>query len=189
MTTEFVHSVARPSGVDGPEAVARLRRAGLWLSLAGGPGIGWSSDEFPTIFAADSAPRMDGLTLSGEERLEATVRPSSPSPCTVSGGVVALRRFELRPGALEEFLSLSVGAWPVFEELYEARILGLFRSTGRPPEEECLLLVTWYASLAEWERSRQAVGARQGAAAEAGRRFQRRHELTRRTLVRTGIPL
>lgn len=41
--------------------------------------------------------------------------------------MVALRRFEVEIGDADEFLDLSAGAWPTFERLYEARILGLFR--------------------------------------------------------------
>ncbi|HEV2368663.1 MAG TPA: hypothetical protein VGR90_02230, partial [Acidimicrobiales bacterium] len=107
----------------------------------------------------------------------------------LDGGVVALRRFEVEIGD-REFLDLSAGAWPTFERLYEARILGLFRFDAPGDHAPAtFLLSTWYRSLAEWERSRVAVVAEEGDAVEAGRRFRRRRELTKRTVVRVGVPL
>ena len=107
------------------------------------------------------------------------------------GGVVALRWFELPAADWDEFLDLSVGAWPGFERAYEAQILGLFRSVDVAAPLARALLVTRYRSLAEWERSREAGasdGAGSGEVAEAGRRFRRRHQLTTSTVVRIASP-
>jgi hypothetical protein len=49
-----------------------------------------------------------------------------------------------------------------------------------------VLLITRYPSLDAWERSRAAARADDVDVAESGRRFMRRRELTRRSIVRIG---
>jgi hypothetical protein len=99
---------------------------------------------------------------------------------------VALRDFEVSADDLDEFVDLSAGAWNSFEAVFDATVLGLFRRGDATTPEVGLLLVTRYASLAVWEQSRAAVPARTGHLAEAGARFRRRQEITRRTRVRVG---
>jgi hypothetical protein len=109
---------------------------------------------------------------------------SSGRPTTT--GVVALRDFEVSIQDLDEFVDLSAGAWDSFEAAFDATVLGLFRRSDVTGPEAGLLLVTRYASLAVWEQSRAAVPAQTGQLAEAGGRFRRRREITRRTRVRVG---
>jgi hypothetical protein len=109
---------------------------------------------------------------------------SSERPTTT--GVVALRDFEVSIQDLDEFVDLSAGAWDSFEAAFDATVLGLFRRSDVTGPEAGLLLVTRYASLAVWEQSRAAVPAQTGQLAEAGGRFRRRREITRRTRVRVG---
>ncbi|MGH9306177.1 MAG: hypothetical protein ACRD0I_04750, partial [Acidimicrobiales bacterium] len=176
-----------------PDAVEALRDHGVWLALWGGPGIGFASDEIPAVLTA-APPSSDGLTPSEAqftqcEQLEATVRPTSSQPLQLDSGIVALRWFEVNTIDWEEFLDLSASAWPDFEASYDSRILGLFRSRDAEVNRARALLATHYASLSEWERSRQAITARDGAGAIAGQRFRRRQHLTRWTLVRVGLPI
>jgi hypothetical protein len=116
-----------------------------------------------------------------QERLVATVRPTAPATLT-RPGVYAHRWFDLCEADWAEFLELSQGAWPAFERAYDAEIQGFFRSLDAAPPRARVLLLTRYASLAEWSRSREAVddGTR-----ESARRFRRRHELTESTVVVT----
>lgn len=162
-----------------------------WI-VAGGPGgIGWHSDELAVLLPADPARPVDASALVGGRcdvqsvrRLESTARPTAPDRPSIGAGVLALRSFELAAADWDEFLELSVTAWPGFEASYDAQILGLFRSVDTAAPDAAALLVTWYASLASWEQSRGTVRATDGVQADAGRKFLRRHQLTRRTIVR-----
>lgn len=183
----YLYTVVRePAGFG---VVDRLRREPSWLALAGGPGIGFASDEYPLIVSVEAGQPPPALPASAGpvERLSPTVRPTGPEPPHLDGGMVALRRFEVDPADASEVVELSAAAWPAFENAYDARILGFFSVEETGGSE--FLLVTWYRSLAEWERSRGTLQAELGDVAEAGRRFRRRHELTRRTIVRIGVPL
>ena len=182
----FVFAVAQDEGRPPGGVIGTLRQAEPWLLLAGGPGIGFASDEFPVIFSGHK-PTIGVSTAEAPQSMDPTTRPTGTEPPRLDGGVVALRRFDIRAEDASEFVELSAGAWLDFERLYEARILGLFRMEGSPSGAASFLLTTWYASLAEWERSRGVGGAEGGA--EAARRFQRRRELTVRTDVRVGVPL
>ena len=79
-----------------------------------------------------------------------------------------------------EFADLSERAWPGFESSYDAHICGFFRSLDVRPPDARVLLLTRYASLAVWEASRTADTGRS--------EFQRRHKLTRSTIVCTAVP-
>lgn len=159
-----------------------------WV-VAGGPmGIGWHSDEMAMLLpgSADVARKTsdlgDGVATVAVERLTSVARADEevrPEP-----GVLALRWFELAASDWAEFLDLSVGAWGGFEGAHTSTVLGLFRSEDCPEPDARALLVTWYGSLADWESSRRTVRATRGEEAEAGRRFRRRHEITRRSIVR-----
>jgi hypothetical protein len=175
-------------GADG----ARDAGVTLWGAWLGGGSIGWHDDEVILMLGrpADDddfdggawlAGATDGLFDVAAEALVATVRPADAAPLA-AGGVQAHRWFELHDAAdFDELLTLSAEAWPAFEAAYDARIEGFFRATTDPRR---VLLVTRYASVAEWERSRQVARAEDGELADARRRFVRRRELTRRQVVR-----
>jgi len=159
--------------------------AGTWLGAAS---IGWSDDEAIVLVGwPDQRPDatawtqpIDPPATSVLTPLKATARPAAPGPLP-RGGVHAHRWLEATPNDIDEIVHLSAQAWPAFEASFEARIEGLFRTedgSGR------LLLITWYSSVAEWERSRAVAGADRGSLAEARRHFQRRRQLTRRQVVR-----
>jgi hypothetical protein len=170
-------------GPDGP------RLPGEWLRIRGAGSVGWASDEAAVILAGPDAGELCAAARGvggGDVRpLEPTARPTGDPPA-VTPGVVALRWFDLSAADWDEFLDLSVGAWPAFEASFDATVLGLFRAGGVGPPDAAALLVTRYASLAVWEESRSVLAARSGSLAHSGRRFLRRHELTRRSIVRIG---
>jgi hypothetical protein len=143
---------------------------------SGAGGIGWYDDEHVTLVGwpgPATAPRVDGA-----ERLIATARPTELGPLA-PGGVFAHRWFEIDPADWDEFLTLSTEAWPAFESAYGAAIEAFLRSEDDPGR---VLLITRYPSMAAWEDSRAVL--RQDV--ETGRKFLRRRELTRRSIVRTG---
>ncbi|HZU72301.1 MAG TPA: hypothetical protein VE990_05965 [Acidimicrobiales bacterium] len=172
-----------------PDDARRLvsdHREAIWLAVGGAGSIGWYDDQAALI----ARQPLSGPGVGAPIELTPTSRPVDPSaPLAVEHGVVALRWFEVAPGAFGEFVELSTEAWPVFESVNDATVLGLFRADADGPDLTVALLATRYGSLAEWERSRQTVRATEGEAAEAGRRFQRRRQLTRRSVVRVGRSL
>ena len=97
-----------------------------------------------------------------------TIRPKKHEIATETG-VYVFRWFSIDPIKINEIVSLSAAAWPVFEGEFETRVLGLFAEDTLAPDT--LLLLTWYANLAVWEKSRNPP-------LEARENFLRRHTLT-----------
>ena len=189
--TSFVAATLPDGGGEGPP-----RLPGEWLRIRGATSIGWPSDETAVIVTGGDPTGVAGSVAaadaSGIRPLVPTGRPSDDR-LPERSGVVALRWFELAAADWDEFLDLSVSAWPAFEESFDAAILGLFRASDvDAPDVDApdatALLVTRYASLAVWEESRSVLAARSGSLAHSGRRFLRRHEITRRSVVRVGRP-
>lgn len=161
---------------------------GVWV---GGGSVGWSDDELVALVGWTGEPHdaqsllfdgRSGVADSVVHPLQATARPGRP-PVLVPDGVFAHRWFDFASADWDEFLALSTDAWTTFESVYEAEVIGLFRSTDVSDPNGRALLITRYASFAEWERSRGALGSDERSAA-AGQRFLRRREITTRTLVR-----
>ena len=186
MALSHVAAALPDPGGDGPPPLP-----GEWLRIRGATSVGWASDETAVILAGTAADDLRAAALGAGGRdvrvLTPTARPVGDPP-PVPDGVVALRWFELAAADWDEFLDLSVGAWPTFESSFDATILGLFRASDVDLPDATALLVTRYASLAVWEESRSVLAARSGSLATSGRRFLRRHELTRRSVVRIGRP-
>jgi hypothetical protein len=185
---DFEHLLLRVPPLRAGEIQARLVERS-WV-VAGGPlGIGWQSEEMAAVLpsgrgeGAEGVPDLgDGVDVLAVERLISVARADDTTrPRT---GVLALRWFELAASDWDEFLDLSVGAWGGFEGAHTSNVLGLFRSEDCAEPDARALLVTWYGSLADWETSRRTVRATTGEEAAAGRRFRRRHEITRRSIVR-----
>lgn len=160
---------------------------GLWRGE-----IGWHSDEGVVMCAWPPEAERDrsvlqeiaGVVESSSHRLVATVRPTSPEPPTADG-IYAHRWFECAERDWPEFLELSEGAWPDFEETFDGtRIIGFWRSLETPDGLVRALLITRYASLAAWERSRPYAPETVPGAEQARAKFLRRAELTERTIVR-----
>ena len=170
--------------------VERLRAAagaslfGVWrgqIGLEANEGIAmtaWADEEALAAGARALAPVFAQARESHAERLIATLRPDTPAP-PERRGVYAFRFFELADSDWDEFASLSERAWPGFESGFDARICGFFRSLDVASPAARVLLVTRYASLATWEASRADVSREE---------FQRRHKLTRATIVVTAVP-
>lgn len=161
---------------------------GVWV---GAGSVGWSDDELVAMVGWTGEPHdaqsllfdgRSGVTDSVVHPVQGTVRPERPA-ALAAGGVFAHRWFDFASDDWNEFLALSTEAWKTFEDVYDAEIVGLFRSTDVTEPNGRALLLTRYASFAEWERSRGALRSDERSA-EAGRRFLRRREITTRTLVR-----
>ena len=170
--------------------VERLRGAagatlfGVWrgqIGLEANEGIAltaFADEEALAASARALAPLFAQARDSHAERLVATLRPDEPAP-PERRGIYAFRFFELAEADWAEFASLSERAWPGFESGYDARICGFWKSLDVAPPAARVLLLTRYASLATWEASRADVSRDE---------FQRRHKLTRSTIVVTAVP-
>lgn len=175
----------------GAEAVQRGGGSlyGLWTGQ-----IGLASDEgvvmtaWPTAQAAEQAAGfvvqgIDAIVESRGERLVATARPHTPTPPSRTG-IYAHRWFDLEEHDWPEFLELSEQAWPGMEADLDMEILGFWRSVDVIAPHARVLLMTWYANLAMWERSRHARTPEEQA---SWQRFERRHALTTSTRVVTTV--
>ncbi|GIW12948.1 MAG: hypothetical protein KatS3mg062_0387 [Tepidiforma sp.] len=136
--------------------------------------LGLRTDEMFAVAAAPDAAERPGLP--GAETLDryvgtATARPLAPEP-QQTPGVYVFRRFQIATASVEEFLRLSVEAWETFENdpAFQAEPRALLRS-DLPGGLTHMMLITWYADLASWERSRQPAPA-------ARENFQARARLT-----------
>jgi hypothetical protein len=163
----------------------------LWGSWFGIGSIGWFDDQVVVMTFGGEGARADGADadwlasgpgVTGVEwvELRPTARPTHDAPLE-RPGLYAHRWFDVSPNNVDEIVSLSADAWPAFEAAYDARIQGLFRSQELPSR---LLLVTQYASVGEWERSRGIGQAREGDLGNARRNLERRRVLTGRQVVR-----
>ncbi|MHB1444227.1 MAG: hypothetical protein ACYCZV_01015 [Acidimicrobiales bacterium] len=173
------------------EAGTPLPGTRLWGSWLGAGSIGWFDDQVVVISfsvggaqveGADAEWLASGPGVTGVEcvTLQPTARPTHDAPLE-RPGAYAHRWFDVRPADVDEIVSMSADAWPAFEAGYDAQVQGLFRSGEEPSR---LLLVTRYASVAEWERSRGVGQAREGALGNARSSFERRRALTGRQVVR-----
>ncbi len=150
----------------------------------------WPDEESSRRSGVLSIAGVDDVLESDAEQLVATVRPVDPTPPT-RPGVYAHRRFEIQEKDWPEFLELSSGAWPDFESAYDVRVIGFWRSLDVASPRARVELLTFYPTLAHWERSRGPRGGARGPTADAPtpteshRRFGRRHELTEDTCVVT----
>ncbi len=157
---------------------------GVWrgqIGMEANEGIALTAwpDEQALAEGATALSRLWAAALeSRAERLVATLRPDQPTP-PPQDGVYAFRFFSLAEADWPEFADLSGRAWPGFEGGYDAHIHGFFRSLDAAPPDARVLLLTRYASLAVWEASRADTGRAE---------FQRRHKLTRATIVCTAVP-
>ena len=164
-------------------------RGGIVVGVfAGAGGIGWWDDEATVLVGwPDAPPAHRGADDAGDAiEMHATARPGAVRPLE-PGGVFAHRWFEIDGSTWDEFLELSTGAWPAFETAYGATIEGFFRTEAAPGGTDRVLLITRYPSYAAWEQSRGALRDPTADVAESGRRFLRRRELTKRSIVRIGV--
>lgn len=173
---------------DAVSAVARRLKASPVAPVAVfAPLLGYPSNTvlalFPALEADDALPatRVEGAVSALRTRLAPTARPAADAT-PAAGGVYVHNWFNIDAGAVEEFVDLSVEAWPDFESRFDARIFGLFLAEesdiDRSQGARRLLLMTRYGDLGVWQASRDPT-------TEAMKIFARRRELTRASLARS----
>jgi hypothetical protein len=161
----------------------------------GGPGLlgvfapllGYASNEALVLTderaSADAVLKGSGVNAAEWRRMSPTLRPHQggrPEP----GGIYVHNWFTIDAGAFDEFVRLSGAAWLDFEAKFDAKIYGLFAVEPQAAEMAAgarrLLLMTRYADLGEWQRSRDPT-------TEAMQIFARRRELTQVSLARACV--
>lgn len=181
--------------------VGRERNAQRTLAeqvyAGGGPGVlgvfapllGYASNEALVLTderaSSDAVLRGSGVTAAEWTRMSPTLRPHQNAR-PESGGIYVHNWFTVDGEAFDEFVQLSGAAWPDFEARFDARIYGLFAAeptaSERAAKSRRLLLMTRYADLGEWQKSRDPT-------TEAMQIFARRRELTRVSLARACVLL
>jgi hypothetical protein len=118
-----------------------------------------------------------GASVVEARDLVATARPLTNEPPS-KPGLYVHRLFGVDGQDVDRFVELSAEAWNTFENTtdYQAEPQGLFRMRDHPAAGGQMLLVTWYDSLASWERSRTP-------APEAEANFRQRAMLTKRSIA------
>jgi hypothetical protein len=151
------------------------------------PLLGYASNEALVLTdqraTSDAVLMGSGVAAAEWTRMSPTLRPHQnalPEP----GGVYVHNWFTIDGAAFDEFVQLSGAAWPDFEARFDAKIFGLFAVEPQAAETAAgarrLLLMTRYADLGEWQKSRDPT-------TEAMKIFLRRRELTRVSLARACV--
>lgn len=198
--TAWVHAVVRSNGPDnvvawlrqldgGAEALSAIG-ARVWGLWSGRSGIGFRSDELVvSTWCPDVTTTTDSIAiLSQYSKVDdvaarvmlPTTRPADSTPPN-GDGVWVFREFELDVRDVARFVELSSGAWETFDNGDDIEVVGLFRTPG-DVDPASMLLVTRYADLTTWERSRSPARD-----PEAWKRFAERHALTRWTRARSAV--
>jgi len=112
----------------------------------------WENTEITAAWFEQLAQQNE-WQLSAQEQLLPTVRPLAPEPMTRSG-VYVIRWIRMQPDDIAEYTRLCLETWPRFEISTQSRCYGVFRPVENTGIAK-LLMLTWYASLDDWEKSRQ----------------------------------
>ncbi|MFT5113116.1 MAG: hypothetical protein ACI8P9_002444 [Parasphingorhabdus sp.] len=91
--------------------------------------------------------------IKAQGSLLPTVRPNDAEILTEQG-IYVIRWINIKSEDIAEYTSLCVDTWPAFEAASKARCFGVFRVKDFDNPARILML-TWYASLLEWENSRR----------------------------------
>jgi hypothetical protein len=97
---------------------------------------------------------FDNYCTSAQEQLIATVRPAQ-AVFIDRPGIYVVRWIRMQSSDIDEYTQLCLETWPRFEENSQARCYGVFRPFEKQEGVEKILMLTWYATLNDWEQSRQ----------------------------------
>jgi hypothetical protein len=168
--------------------VHRLNDAGITLWGAWAAIFGIAGNE--VIIVTNAAPDLDlrggveaavsawdGVEIIDEHLMTPTIRPARTSRLATPEGIYVIRYFDLLRSDIDEFVRLSDQGWPSFEadEEFDFQPQGLFVREGES-ERTSMVLITWYESLASWQRSRQFPE-------DARKAFQQRGTFTLRSIA------
>ncbi|HET9159070.1 MAG TPA: hypothetical protein VFN88_00525 [Caulobacteraceae bacterium] len=147
------------------------------------PQLGWDSNELAILIrwkpgvADPSAVNLALLHAPGFAGLErhpmVAAARAGRDETLKPGGIYVHRWFEIKPSDRAEFIRLSAEGWVDFEKRFDTKIFGQMVEIQPRPKNTNLwvLLLTYYASHAVWEASRDPT-------TDAMKSFQRRAQLT-----------
>ena len=144
--------------------------------------LGFASNEATVLLRdADGTGLRDapGVVSLTSDALTPTVRPADDKPLK-RGGIHVHRWFAVDGDRVGDFIALSNKAWENFEGSYDTEIFGLFVAPPADDGTGRLLLLTWYASHAVWEASRDQTRDPAGL-------FAQRHALTKWTIGKSSV--
>jgi hypothetical protein len=113
----------------------------------------WSDNAVPEVVFRQLAQEC-GWRYQAEPLMLATVRPTKAEKID-RPGVYVIRWIRMESEDVDEYTSLCVETWPQFEGVARARCYGVFKPLDNQKGVVIILMLTWYASLTDWEVSRQ----------------------------------
>jgi hypothetical protein len=135
----------------------------------------WSVPDGVIQHVTETFMAVEGIVSVADHLVVPTSRPTTNAP-PYKPGLYVHRWFLLESRHVDEAVALSATAWETFEHTFEVEIIGFFRTVEPQTELAELMLLTWYPTLAAWEKSRHAE-----LTPEARTRFIRRRELSQVT--------
>lgn len=86
--------------------------------------------------------------------LTPTVRPKKVEAIERQG-IYVIRWIRMAQADVDEYIRLCLETWPAFESMAKARCYGVFKPADSGSSITTLLMLTWYATLTDWEQSRR----------------------------------
>ncbi len=100
-----------------------------------------------------SIQSLSDYSIVDQQALKATVRPNGAEIISRKG-IYVIRHIRMLASDIDEYTTLCLETWPRFEASTESCCYGVFR----PSENqlvETILMLTWYRTFDDWEKSRQ----------------------------------
>jgi hypothetical protein len=111
----------------------------------------WDSSSRATDCYSTIAQMPDTI-VAEQFDMTVTVRPSEPTKIDREGFYV-IRWIRMLSTDVDEYTRLCLETWPAFESFGTARCYGVF-SRAEEGDVSKVLMLTWYASMDDWEKSR-----------------------------------
>jgi hypothetical protein len=112
----------------------------------------WPTDDFEAAIMPGLA-RHNQWSITEQVRLRQTVRPLQAEAID-RRGIYVIRWIRMLTSDIDEYTRLCLETWPRFEAATRSRCYGVFQPL-EDSEVSRLLMLTWYATLTDWENSRQ----------------------------------
>lgn len=112
----------------------------------------WDANTSPSEIFSSTIASPDQLIADCGE-YEATVRPDKAEPIEREG-IYIIRWIRMLSKDIAEYTSLCLETWPAFEAGATCRCYGVFRPR-KQEEISKILMLTWYATMNDWEVSRK----------------------------------
>ncbi len=91
--------------------------------------------------------------IVSQQQFSSTVRPNGPEIIDRKG-IYVIRHINMLASDIDEYTALCLETWPRFEASSASRCYGVFRPVNTE-SVITLLMLTWYRTFDDWEKSRQ----------------------------------